>query len=409
MRRNLFLFFLLLVFAGRASADGMDLVTQSGVWGTACPPVYCSQTGDTWSYSFQTTGNLPGFFLGTPTSTVTNFEWYLNGVPVPALTVASEEAYWFPQTDDGGFAAGGIEFAMWDQLYAYAGCPACTLPTCPTCTPTLVPGIYNVDIGGGSGTGEIISNVDAGPFDETSFFPGPVVITEVPEPSALILIVTGLLVLAFIARRNSPNHRRRISIHRALKTSVVYLSSGRTLSRRSTVPRPCLDVEGSMRRNLFLFLLLLVFAGRASADGIGANCDTYGNPGPVLTDGQFQAIACNVAGIGAEVLIDGPAGLETFTFNIYGSPVDGFRSFYLNDQGEIVVSWQATGTDATFVAGYAGPSLVEVGTLGCDMCGPDVLPDGTIPSNGYAFLRLAPGPVFYDYPDEPNLADEPNI
>ena len=202
MKKNLFLFLLLLVFAGRASADGMDLVTQSGVWGTACPPVACSQTGDTWSYSFLTPADLSGNgFNGLPTSIVTDFEWYLNGKPVTSLAEASEEATWFPQDDDGGFGNFGPIFGFFDQLYANA--------PCPTCTAVLVPGVYDV-INGVSTEG--LFGAVWSPFFEGAtgmgIIPGPVVITKVPEPSTLILIVTGLLVLAFIARLNSPNHRR---------------------------------------------------------------------------------------------------------------------------------------------------------------------------------------------------------
>jgi len=154
-----------------------------------------------------------------------------------------------------------------------------------------------------------------------------------------------------------------------------------------------------MKKNLFLFLLLLVCAGRASADGIGANC---GNATPLRTNGQFQAIACDVLGLGTAILIDGPAGLETF---VVGSDfVDGFLSFYLNARGEVVASWQATGTDATFVLAYTGPDVQNRGamTLGCDMCGPDVLPGTTIRTN-FAYLRLTLGPVFNNTspPDEP--------
>jgi hypothetical protein len=191
---------LLLVFAGRASADGMDLVTQSGIWGTACPPVLCSQTGDTWSYSFLTPATLSGYGNRAVTSTVTNFEWYLNGVLVPALTVPTQEAYWFPNSDDGGvtLTLSPINLSNnWEQLFNITGC--CTVPS------VLVPGVYSIDV---DDSAENIGSVFAGPTDETSFIPGPVVITAVPEPSTLILIVTGLLVFAFIARPNSPNHLR---------------------------------------------------------------------------------------------------------------------------------------------------------------------------------------------------------
>ncbi len=207
MRRNLFLFLLSLVFAGRASADGMDLVTQSGVWGTACPPVVCSQTGDIWSYSFETPATLSGYGGNAiVTSTVTDFEYYINGKLVTALTRAYNEAWWYPQDDDGGFALlddglfSGPVFGFWDQLYNTIGC--CSVPS------QLVPGVYDVINGFST---EDLFGAFWSPIEGATgsgIIPGPVVITKVPEPSTLILIVTGLLVLGFIARRNSPNHRR---------------------------------------------------------------------------------------------------------------------------------------------------------------------------------------------------------
>jgi hypothetical protein len=192
MKKSIFLFLLLLVFAGRASADGMDLVTQTIVWGTACPPGLCSQPGDTWSYSFLTPADLSKNVFNT----------------LPTSITTSGEVTWFPQNDDGGFELGGILFGLFDQLYGYVGCPDCFRPPCPTCTAVLVPGVY--DVINGVSTEELFGAVWSPILGESGFIPGPVVITAVPEPSTLILIVTGLLVLAFIARRNLSNHRRSL-------------------------------------------------------------------------------------------------------------------------------------------------------------------------------------------------------
>jgi hypothetical protein len=207
MRTLLLSCLLLLVFSGRASADGIDVVSQSGVWGTACPAVVCSQTGDTWSYSFETPATLSGYGGNTEvTSPITDFDFYLNGAPVASLTGAYTEAIWFPQDDDGGFGLGNdgsfglnIAFAEWDQLYNFAN----------YCAPSvLVPGVYNV-----TGSQELFFGTGGGFLeDPTAFIPGPVVITAVPEPSTLMLIVTGLLALAIIARRNSPNRKRQIPV-----------------------------------------------------------------------------------------------------------------------------------------------------------------------------------------------------
>jgi hypothetical protein len=207
MRMLLLSCLLLLVFSGRASADGIDVVTQSGVWGTACPAVVCSQTGDTWSYSFQTPATLSGYGGNAiVTSPITNFEFDLNGEPVAALTSAYNEAWWYPQDDDGGLAllnngifSNAIGFSEWDQLYNVANC----------CAPSvLVPGTYPL---GGSAE-SLFGALEGGDQDATGIIAGPVVIASVPEPSTLILIVTGLLALGLIAKRNSPNRKRQIPV-----------------------------------------------------------------------------------------------------------------------------------------------------------------------------------------------------
>jgi hypothetical protein len=163
-------------------------------------------------------------------------------------------------------------------------------------------------------------------------------------------------------------------------------------------PRPGLSGGGSTKKNLFLFLLFLVFAGRASADGIGTNCVGGGGDGaptPLLTNGQFQAIACNdltATGFETQIQIAGPAGLDTISIK---GPIDTFRAFYLNDQGEVVLSDEATGDRASFVAAYVPPNETPNLTGGPGDTG---LPGSTITTD-FAMLPLVPGPVLYGLGD----------
>jgi hypothetical protein len=134
-----------------------------------------------------------------------------------------------------------------------------------------------------------------------------------------------------------------------------------------------------MKKYLFLFLLLLVFAGRASADGIAAIYPA----GPILTDGQFQATPCIDAIYSGlfSLCINGPAGLEVFQL---GDVAEGTFNFYLNDRGEFVASWLFLDVGFGDAAGmYTGPGFQP------NKDGLDYLPGSTIQSN---FTNLAPNP-----------------
>jgi hypothetical protein len=192
-KTSIFSFFLL--GATTASADVIDLVTQSGKWGTTCPPIVCSQPGDSWSYSFLTDSHLTPV-AGDLETTITGFEFSLNGAPVIALTGKFDKAHWFAVSNDGGFtlldssqplAPQPIVFGFWVQLFA--------LPSL-----TLNPGVYPVPQSPPPGTFEEL-------FGDRNIIPGPVVITATPEPSSIVLISTMLLVGSMIRRRIA---RRRI-------------------------------------------------------------------------------------------------------------------------------------------------------------------------------------------------------
>jgi hypothetical protein len=143
-----------------------------------------------------------------------------------------------------------------------------------------------------------------------------------------------------------------------------------------------------VKKYLFLCLLFLVFTGRAVADGIGTNCQTgYGYSTSLLTDGQFQAIACtDTNGLNTQLYINGPAGLETFQLPQGGTItyVDLFYNFFLNDQGEVVLAYDVMGGFHDVVAAYTGPGLVQTLSQTPDP-NPFYLPGSTV-SNSYATL-----------------------
>ena len=107
-------------------------------------------------------------------------------------------------------------------------------------------------------------------------------------------------------------------------------------------------VEGSMKRNLFLFLLRKAFLtllpvvvvvcllsllvpGRVLADGFGSNCISGFLTGSCV-DGQYSySVYTNPY---FSVSVDGPNGVEVFTYEL----VNSLKGFYVNDQGEFAFS-----------------------------------------------------------------------
>ena len=102
---------LFLFVATTAYAD-IDQVTQSGQWGNVCPPVVCSQPGDSWSYSFLTDSDIPVIHLDESANPIWGFTFSLNGVPVSSLSGAFTDAAWFLESNDGGFAVGNNSIAF---------------------------------------------------------------------------------------------------------------------------------------------------------------------------------------------------------------------------------------------------------------------------------------------------------
>jgi hypothetical protein len=203
--------FSLFLFAAAPAFGDVDLVTQSGEWGATCPPIVCSEPGDSWSYSFLTDSNVvlnanANSNFGT---TITDFEYSLNEV----LEIAIEGAYlasWFPESNDGGFF---IQFPPALEEFSPAfGLSAQLYTVSPSSPPgdcgfvnqacTIAPGTYlegppasALEFLFGVGT----PNVGAG----NNLIVGPIVITDIsaPEPTSVILLLTALLAVAFVLRK----------------------------------------------------------------------------------------------------------------------------------------------------------------------------------------------------------------
>lgn len=178
----------LFLFAASAVYADIDQVTQSGQWGTVCPPIVCSQPGDSWSYSFLTDSKIPFPSLSAP---ISDFTFLLNGVPVfPVPLGTYNNALWFVAANDGGFSIpGAIEFGMWTQLF--------TTPVPLSPSATLDPGVYPILP---SPSFEDLFGADNLIHPNEITF-GPVVITDTPEPSSVILLLTILLRAAFVVRK----------------------------------------------------------------------------------------------------------------------------------------------------------------------------------------------------------------
>jgi hypothetical protein len=184
-----------------ARADTLDLVTQSGTWGTTCPPVVCSQPGDSWNYSFLSNSTLVPDNQCCWDSPMTDFEFDLNGQPVAALDGLYTQVRFFPGSNDGGFDFGAcctnaIAFNFWVQLFS----------PFPFVEATLIPGVYPVNIPPPSSPGTAESVFGGcygcvGPSQQPGFHAGPVVITPVPEPSTSGLTLIGIALLLLMRKK----------------------------------------------------------------------------------------------------------------------------------------------------------------------------------------------------------------
>jgi hypothetical protein len=213
-----FLILCVFVFVATTAYADTDLVTQSGTWGTTCPPVLCVNPGDAWNYSFQTDSTLtplvPGAIgAGAGATTVTDFNYMLDRI-LDISIFGDYGAEWFLANDDGGFSLYtpvlSIAFGESPQmieipnfLYPY---DTCALPSYGC---QVLPGSYAIGTNGFSferitpgdgGAGAVYCGV--GIFDATATC-GPVVITDIsaPEPSSVILLFTALLAVLFVMRK----------------------------------------------------------------------------------------------------------------------------------------------------------------------------------------------------------------
>jgi MYXO-CTERM domain-containing protein len=176
MKMRLFWFVATALIAQTAARAGIVTVSGSGTWGADAPVSIYTAPGESWSFSFE----LPDPLDANPTSTATNFQYFLNGSAV-STTLSSVE---FFSPGDGGLF--DLNFADGNSLNLY-GDQAFSSPGL-----SLIPGVYssNIDI-----------NAFTGPPDGNGS--GTVTITSaVPEPSSIVAGGLGLLALAGLAFRN---------------------------------------------------------------------------------------------------------------------------------------------------------------------------------------------------------------
>jgi hypothetical protein len=191
-------------FVGTASAASL-VVSEQGTWASACPTPLCASQSDTWGYSFDISSNPSSF----PTSTVgqftlvpiSGFEFYDNGIVVPAMSNSQTGMYFYNINYGGGFGGGlsnlntplDILAANGAQLYHGS-------ENSPSFSPgTFAPGVVTLGI----------DNVTLGHTN-----PGPIVITAVPEPKTGLLLGLGCLscFVGLIAReRNDYRKMTRVS------------------------------------------------------------------------------------------------------------------------------------------------------------------------------------------------------
>jgi hypothetical protein len=188
-----------------ASADSFYLVSETGTFAANAPTTTESAPNATFSYSFLIDStpaiNFVTNFTGADCgfdAPISDFKYTLNGAPV-ALT--------FPDVEFFGSSFGGGAGIT----------PSAPEPTTPTSTfaadnfflytqtneqfysgtfenPTIIPGIYQLD------PNQSIFETDYMGTNATAIS-GDIEITATPEPSSLVLLITGLAGLAIAVRR----------------------------------------------------------------------------------------------------------------------------------------------------------------------------------------------------------------
>lgn len=184
MKTLLSLAFGLLLVLASARANNILDVSEQGTWTSACPALLCASQSDTWGYSFNISSNpsvFPGSTVGQYTlAAISNFEFYDNGTPVPALSNSQAGMYFYNINYGGGFGGGLSNFdGPLDMLAENTGQLYQGSELSPSFSPgTFAPGVVGLGVlnDGGGGTS-----------------PGPIVISAVPEPSSSALAICGCL------------------------------------------------------------------------------------------------------------------------------------------------------------------------------------------------------------------------
>ena len=191
MKRSLLRNYLLglCLFVGTASASTL-VVSEQGTWASACPASMCASQSDTWAYSFIVSSNPSPLFSVAGQYTVdsiSNFEFYDNGVIVPAFANGVTAMYFYSTAYAFGAGAtgGGLSYEAGTSIQIIVEGGA-QLYQGSENGPSFLPGTFVTP-----------QAAYLAPFPSSVQFaltsPGPISITTTPEPKTGLLLGFGCI------------------------------------------------------------------------------------------------------------------------------------------------------------------------------------------------------------------------